>query len=256
MKRGTKKRTRILLGIGIPVLVLVVLFIVGAIYLESYYHADAAAIEAEFPAKRGIAEQTLENGDLIVSKPGAKVGLVFYPGGKVEHTAYLPLMRELAAKGICCVLCRMPFRLAVFDPHAADDAREACPDTERWYIGGHSLGGVIAASELKAHPGTYEGLILLGSYATEDLSAEPVRALSVYGSEDRVLNLKKYERNRGNLPVDCTEFVIDGGCHAQFGMYGAQYGDGMPAISNGEQIRITAKQILAWMNGGAYAEDS
>ena len=256
MKRGTKKRTRILLGIGIPVLVLVVLFIVGAIYLESYYHADAAAIEAEFPAKRGITEQTLENGDFIVSKPGAKVGLVFYPGGKVEHTAYLPLMRELAAKGICCVLCRMPFRLAVFDPHAADDAREACPDTERWYIGGHSLGGVIAASELKAHPGTYEGLILLGSYATEDLSAEPVRVLSVYGSEDRVLDLKKYERNRGNLPADGTEFVIDGGCHAQFGMYGAQYGDGTPAISNGEQIRITAKQILAWMNGGAYAEDS
>lgn len=256
MKHGSNKRRKIAWGIGVPVLVLVLLLIVCTIYLETYYRADTDAIEASFPAKRGISEQTLDNGDMIFSRPRAKVGLIFYPGGKVEHTAYVPLMRELAASGVNCVLCRMPFRLAVFDLHAADAARDACPDVERWYIGGHSLGGVIAASELKAHPGVYEGLILLGSYATEDLSAEPIRALSIYGSEDRVLNLKKYDQSRGNLPNDLTEFIIDGGCHAQFGMYGAQDGDGTPAITNEEQIRITATEILNWLNGGAYAENS
>lgn len=256
MKGKTNKRRKILLGIGIPLLVLAVLLIVSAIYLEDGYPADADAIEAEFPAMRGVSEQTLENGDLVFSKPGARTGLIFYPGGKVEHTAYVPLMRELAKRGVCCVLCKMPFRLAVFGLHAADVAREALPDVERWYIGGHSLGGVIAASELAAHKGTYEGLILLGSYATKDLSGEPVRALSICGSEDRVLNREQYEKNRRNLPADLKEIVIDGGCHAYFGMYGAQDGDGEPAISNAEQIRRTAEEIGTWLNGGAYAEDS
>ena len=181
---------------------------------------------------------------------------MLFRSGKVEHTAYVPLMRELAKRGVCCVLCKMPFRLAVFGLHAADGAREALPDVERWYIGGHSLGGVIASSEIAAHKGTYEGLILLGSYATKDLSGEPVRALSICGSEDRVLNREQYEKNRRNLPADLKEIVLDGGCHAYFGMYDAQDGDGEPAISNAEQIRRTAEEIGTWLNGGAYAEDS
>ena len=256
MRNSRHNRTKKWLWIGISIFVLAVLIGVCAIYLANYYHADMTAIEAEFPAMRGVSEQTLENGDLVFSKPGARTGLIFYPGGKVEHTAYVPLMRELAKRGVCCVLCKMPFRLAVFGLHAADVAREALPDVERWYIGGHSLGGVIAASELAAHKGTYEGLILLGSYATKDLSGEPVRALSICGSEDRVLNREQYEKNRRNLPADLKEIVIDGGCHAYFGMYGAQDGDGEPAISNAEQIRRMAEEIGTWLNGGAYAEDS
>ena len=83
-----------------------------------------------------------------------------------------------------------------------------------------------------------------------------MRALSIYGSEDRVLNREQYEKNRRNLPADLKEIVLDGGCHAYFGMYGAQDGDGEPAISNAEQIRRTAEEIGTWLNGGAYAEDS
>ena len=254
MRKGSQRK-RIVLGILIPVIVLAVLFIVCAIYLESYYHADTESIEALFPAARGVSEQTLENGDMIFSTMHAKVGLVFYPGGKVEQTAYIPLMRELASHGILCVLCKMPFRLAVLDVHAADEARKECPEIEHWYIGGHSLGGTIAASELASHGGTYEGLILLASYANGDLSKEPVRVLSVYGSEDRVLNRREYERHCGNLPQDLSEIEIGGGCHAYFGMYGAQDGDGTPTITNEEQIRITAEEIINWLNGGAYAEN-
>lgn len=256
MKNSRNNRTKKWLWIGISILVLAVLIGVCAIYLANYYHADMTAIEAAFPGERGISEQTLDNGDMVFSAAHAKTGLIFYPGGKVEHTAYIPLMRTLAKSGVCCVLCKMPFRLAVFDLHAADAAREALPDVETWYIGGHSLGGVMAASELAAHEGTYGGLILLGSYTTEDLSNAPVRALSIYGSEDRVLNRDKYAASKDNMPQDATEHVIDGGCHAYFGMYGRQDGDGEPTISNEAQIRITAETVLAWMNeGGAYAQN-
>ncbi len=36
---------------------------------------------------------------------------------------------------------------------------------------------------------------------------------------------------------------IEGGCHAFFGMYGAQDGDGTPRITNEEQIYRTAELI-------------
>ena len=67
-------------------------------------------------------------------------------------------------------------------------------------------------------------------------------------SEDGVLNREKYEADRTNLPQDTTETVIDGGCHAGFGSYGAQKGDGTPAISAEEQQQQTADALAAWMN--------
>ena len=70
----------------------------------------------------------------------------------------------------------------------------------------------------------------------------------LYGSEDGVLNREKYEADRTNLPQDTTETVIDGGCHAGFGSYGAQKGDGTPTISAEEQQRQTADALAAWMN--------
>ena len=75
------------------------------------------------------------------------------------------------------------------------------------------------------------------------MSGTDIKALSIYGSEDKVINLSKYNECKGNLPKDLTEFVIDGGCHAYFGMYGPQDGDGTPSISNTEQIQITATKI-------------
>ena len=101
----------------------------------------------------------------------------------------------------------------------------------------------MAASYLADHVDEYEGLILLGSYSTADLSDTDLDVLSIYGSEDKVLNRKKYDGNKSNLPDDFCEVVIDGGCHAYFGMYGAQDGDGTPTISNHEQIGLTAKHI-------------
>lgn len=42
--------------------------------------------------------------------------------------------------------------------------------------------------------------------------------------------------------------IIDGGCHAGFGSYGAQKGDGAPVISAEEQQRQTADALAAWIN--------
>ena len=239
------KRRKLWIALIATGLVLAVLFGACAIYLGDYYHADMAAVEAFAP---NVSMQTGETGNIVFAPENAEAGFIFYPGGKVEHTAYVPLMKALAEKGILCVLVEMPFRLAVFDSNAADGIREQYPQIEKWYIGGHSLGGAMAASYVADHTDAFAGLVLLGAYSTADLTQSGLTVLSVYGSEDRVMNREKYAAGKSNLPADFTELVIDGGCHAGFGMYGPQDGDGTPTISNTEQIHITAAAIADMVN--------
>lgn len=240
---NNKKRLKILLLILVPVLVL---GIVCGIYLGTYYRADVQAIAA-FAVSENVKTEKIDGNNLVYKTENAKAGLIFYPGGKVEYTSYEPLMKACTEKGILCVLVEMPFNLAVFDIKAADGIKEQFPQIESWYIGGHSLGGSMAASYLADKKDYFDGLILLGSYSTEDFSSSDINVLSVYGSEDKVLNRDKYEKNKSNLPKDFTEYVIDGGCHAYFGMYGEQSGDGKATVTNIQQIRITADVISGFI---------
>lgn len=215
-----------------------------ALYLGDYYRADTDAIAA-FTEGSTVDMQVAENGNLLWVPEEPSAGLIFYPGGKVDHAAYSPLMSELSDRGILCVLVQMPFRLAVLDMDAAEGIQAQYPQVQRWYIGGHSLGGSMAASYLDGSTDSFAGLILLGSYSTADLSKTDLSVLSIYGSEDQVLNLEKYQQYKVNLPEDFTEIVIEGGCHAFFGMYGPQEGDGTPTITNEEQLRRTAEAVAA-----------
>lgn len=223
---------------------LVLAIVVGAcgMYLGDYYHADPDAAEA-FSSSQEAIQVTIGDSTIVFEPQTAEAGLIFYPGGKVEHTAYIPLMRACASEGILCVLVEMPFRLAVFDVNAAEGIQQQYPEVQRWYIGGHSLGGSMAAAYLEEHSEDYSGLVLLGSYSTADLSKTNLDVLSVYGSEDQVMNREKYAENKANLPESTTESIIEGGCHAYFGMYGPQSGDGIPTLTNEEQIDLTAKKI-------------
>ena len=235
----------------IPIIAVVALIILAtvagacAIYLCDYYRADNEEIGAFLP--QGTTWKEKPDGTIVFEPEGATKGFIFYPGGKVEYTAYIPLMQACAEEGILCVLVKMPFNLAVLDVNAADGIQEEYPEIEEWYIGGHSLGGSMAASYLANHVEDYEGLILFGSYSTANLSGTNLAVLSVFGSEDRVMNREKYEESKSNLPNNFTEYIIDGGCHAYFGMYGAQDCDGKPTVTNEEQIRLTVENIVKIM---------
>lgn len=140
--------------------VLLAVYVAFGVYVSDYYHADPAAEDAL--VSDDVVSVTKQNGNWVFAPESPTAGLIFYPGGKVENTAYAPLLHDLA--------------------------------------------------------------------------------------EDGVLNREKYEADRVNLPQDTTETVIDGGCHAGFGSYGAQKGDGTPTISAEEQQRQTADALAAWMN--------
>ncbi len=242
--KDKRRRIRFIIAASI-VLILAIIAMVFTNYVDDYYRTDLDAVEAFAPMNLVSAE--LHDGTLVFKPENATKGFIFYPGGKVEYTAYQPLMAACAQQSILCILVEMPFNLAVLDINAAAGIQEQYPEIEKWYIGGHSLGGSMAAFYLADHINDYDGLILLGSYSTANLSETDLNVLSVYGSEDRVMNRAKYEENKSNLPGDFTEVIIDGGCHSYFGMYGAQDGDGKPTISNEQQIFLTTEQIIKIM---------
>ena len=246
IKKSASKKKKSWIGILITGLILIILVALVAGYINDYYKADKAAINAVQYENVDVVEH--EGGfTAYVPKGEIKAGLVFYPGGKVEYIAYEPLLKACADQGILCIAVEMPCNLAVFGINKGMNAIELYPDVENWYIGGHSLGGTSAAICASSNEDTFKGVILLASYSIVDISSFPT--LSIYGSNDKVLNLDKYDKFSDKLPKDelFVEYVIDGGNHAYFGMYGNQKGDGKADITNIEQIKITADQIAKFV---------
>ena len=222
----------------IPAVILaLVLLAAGAVYVyaSDYYHADETAVQA-CASQETVTVTCWSHGQYVFSPENPVAGLIFYPGGKVEYSAYAPLLQELAQKDILCVVKEMPLNLAVLDVDAAEDIMMQNPEITEWYIGGHSLGGSMAASYAADNAEDFEGLLLLAAYSTKDLSETDMDVFSVYGSEDQVLNMEKYEKYRSNLPEDTYELVIEGGDHAGFGSYGTQAGDGKAYITGEQQV--------------------
>ena len=142
---------------------------------------------------------------------------------------------------MCIIHKSSPFLF--FENNYSGGIKDKFLEIKNWYIGGHSLGGVCSSYYASKHLNDFKGLIFLGAYTIFNLVDSKLKVLSIYGSEDKVLNMKKYKKYKPLLPKDLVEFVIEGGCHSYFGMYGIQNGDGTPKISNEEQIQITADKI-------------
>ena len=179
----------------------------------------------------------------------ANGGFIFYPGGRVAPEAYAPLARALAEKGVLAVIVPMPLNLAVLNPDAAAAVIAAYPQVSTWVIGGHSLGGAMAARFAYAHPGAVSGLVLLAAYPESqiDLRERRLAVASVYGDRDGLATPPEIEASLVRLPDDARKIMIAGGNHAQFGWYGPQAGDLSPRISRRDQQSQALNTVMAVM---------
>jgi hypothetical protein len=196
------------------------------------------------------AQVKVESGAWYVFRPTDSepaTGFIFYPGGRVDPRAYAPAARAIAAQGYLVVITPMPLNLAIFGIEKASDVIQAFPAIKRWAIGGHSLGGSMAASYVNRHPQAIQGLVLWASYPadSDSLAGRSLMVVSIYGTRDGQLD--KLEKSGALLPSNTTWVKIDGGNHAQFGWYGVQPGDGQATISRAaqqSQIVAATAQLL------------
>lgn len=233
--------------------VIVAIVIAGAGFVGwtqlNRYPATAEATRAVTPANHSA------QGWLVFDPPSpTKAGFIFYPGGLVDPLAYAPTARALAERGIKTVIVPMPLDLAILNPNRADEVIAAYPEIETWAIGGHSLGGAMAALYLANHPELTDrvrGLVLWGSRAPDgvDLSALSIKAVSIYGTRDGIAppNLTDADRLKG-LPSGAQLVAIEGGNHSGFGAYGFQKGD-LPAtitpqVQQQAVVEATADALL------------
>jgi len=223
-------------------LLVVLLVMTGAvlIFLLTYYHADETALAAL--KSDAMVRVTETDYGWFFDGPSETDALVFYPGARVEETAYAPMLHRLAEQGMDVCLVKMPFRLAILGSGRAEDVMKEY-NYRSWYIGGHSMGGAFAARYASKHAEDFRGVILFAAYTTDSIGKE-LPVLMIYGSEDRVVRKEKLEEGR-KLAENCAELVIEGGNHAQFGNYGIQSGDGEATISADEQQRQTVDFIAA-----------
>lgn len=221
------------------VVTIVVALGIGAflIYVSDYYKATEI-VDASIETTNNSIE-TIDEYTVIVPSEGnnKQLGIIFYPGGKVEAKAYMNLLLQLADQGITSILVDMPFNLAVFNIDAAKKAQDLITQVDSWYLMGHSLGGAMASFYLEDNADGFDGLILLAAYPVND---SDIKTLQIVGSEDGVLDFTKLDDQN-------ETYVIEGGNHAFFGDYGDQEGDNDASITKDQQQALSVQKILEFI---------
>ena len=221
-------------------LVLLLVPILGASAFVLWAVTGPEPMPEALAALQSDAQVVVESEPWLIFRPAggpATTGLILYPGGRVDPRAYAPAARALAEQGYLAVLVPMPLDLAFFAPDRAADVMAAFPEVEGWAVGGHSLGGAMAAGFVHQNPETVDGLALWAAYPAggSDLSEYGQDVVSIYGTRDGVATEEEIAASRALLPPDTGWIAIEGGNHAQFGWYGSQAGDNAATISRHEQ---------------------
>ena len=237
-------RWLVLMGLGLTLLVALGFY---AYFGLLAHHAPADARESV----RGNPDVTVTEGygGYVVSDadPGVeRLGIVFYPGGRVAPDAYLPTAARLAERANATVVVpKMRVNLAVFSQGRADGVIEGESAIDRWVVGGHSLGGAMACRYAASNPAAVDGLLLVGAYCDRPVREMP--ALAVVGTRDAVLNRDRFAATRGNLPPGHSVVRIQGMNHSQAGSYSGQRGGHPARIETAEAHRRLAITVDEWL---------
>ena len=250
-KRRRRRRVlRVLLILGSAVAI-------GTVaWLKPFTAVEPALAAMQSDAKVTVAEYPTQ---IVMTPAGtpSTTAVFFQPGARVDARAYAAILRPLAEAGHLVVVPKQPIGIAFLATTAFESAQSAYPDVTRWVVGGHSLGGTVAAIDADDHDADATapvvGLLLYASYPATDMSASLTAAvLSISGSDDGLATPAKIDAAKPDLPKATTYTVIDGAVHAFFGDYGPQPGDGTPTISHDSARKQISAASVEWV--GALAD--
>ncbi|WP_215144171.1 alpha/beta hydrolase [Exiguobacterium qingdaonense] len=196
----------------------------------------------QYATEGTVVDDRLEFGDTT-----SEVGVILYPGAKVEKEAYAYYGTRLAEEGVFVAIPSLRLNLGILDIDAAAPIIEAHPEIERWIVAGHSLGGSAASGYALEHQELVEGVIFLASYPISSMVDSDLRVLSISGELDGLAVPEDIEASRSDLPDDSQFVQIEGGNHANFGMYGPQTGDQESPLTSKEQLDEVLSAILEWL---------
>ena len=239
-------------------LVLVSVIVIAGIKLFKVLPADDIAIAAM--ESNDLVEVSDQPSIIALVPKGAVLqrGLIFYQGARVAPEAYVPLLKPLAEQGILVVIPKMPLNYAIFDVDRAAEIQAAYPQIACWTIGGHSLGGSMAAQYASENSYRLNGIIFLGSYPPKKTSLQgmDIEGLALRGSNDGLATAEDVQKVLLNYPSNTKFILIGGGNHAQFGNYGVQSGDGEATMDRAMQQEGTDVAMLNFIYhlGGTCAE--
>ena len=217
-------------------IVILIIFFTGAGGFVGW--ATLSAQEATERAVTVLNENNIQLKDgQLVFQPSypADRGLIYYPGGLVDPEAYAVTAQGIADSGYLVVIPKMPLNLAFMGINRADGIRVEYPEINSWVIGGHSLGGAMAAEYAKNNVNSIDGLIMFASYPAnyDDFVDFPIPILTIIGSNDP--GSPEQEAFYEAISDSATRFIIEGGNHRQYADYNFQKDDGIATISAAEQ---------------------
>ncbi len=233
-----------------------IVFIVLAAGMAIWGYTGGLPMPEAIQAMNSDGLVTVSSGEWLVFTPSTEkinTGFIFYPGGRVDYRAYAPYARAIAEQGYLVVVPRMPLNFAVFGINQAEKVINNYPEIIHWVIGGHSLGGSMAANYLDNHQEQLAGLILVASYPAEsdNLSDYTGSVASISASLDGLATPDKIQASTPLLPPSTLWAEIEGGNHAQFGWYGAQSGDNDALIPREDQQAIVIQKTLDFLSSFA-----
>ena len=234
-------------------LVLLVIVALGAVGVGAYTAPQPLLPQATASLASTSAVSFSDAGGRLEWSPAGvspTTGLIVYPGAKVPAAAYGPLAQQIAGNGFLVVVVPMPLNFAVLGIGSADGVIAAHPDIKAWAVGGHSLGGAMAAQYASGkHPASLRGLALWASYSAADLSNSGLRVVSVYGTLDAGAATITAPETTKLLPGATIYVTVEGGNHEQMGWYTGQPNDPPATIARDEQQRQVAAATMAMLQG-------